>query len=123
VNDVQIIKTHGEDLVVLSRRDYDALLARAGDEAAEDAMSLRILAETKAQTALPADVMDRIIDGENPIAVLLEHRGLTQAALARVTGLSQPFISKLVRGDVGGRRDTMEKLRIALRVSADVLPD
>ncbi len=123
MNDVQIIKTHGEDLVVLSRRDYDALLARAGDEAAEDAMSLRILAETKAQTALPADVMDRIIDGENPIAVLLEHRGLTQAALARVTGLSQPFISKLVRGDVGGRRDTMEKLRIALRVSADVLPD
>ena len=121
MNDVQIIKTHGEDLVVLSRRDYDALLARAGDEAAEDSMSLRILDETRAQTALPADVMDRIVDGESPIAVLLEHRGLTQAELARLTGLSQPFISKLMRGEVGGRRDTMEKLRTALCVSADVL--
>ena len=123
MTDVQIIKTRGEDLVVLSRRDYDALLARAGDDAAEDAMTQRILAETKAQTALPADVMDRIVEGENPIAVLLEHRKLTQAELARLTGLSQPFISKLVRGEVGGRRDTMEKLCTALRVSADVLAD
>ncbi len=123
MTDVQIIKTRGEDLVILSRQDYDALLARAGDDAAEDAMTQRILAETKTQTALPANVMDRIIDGENPIAVLLEHRRLTQAELARLTGLSQPFISKLVRGEVGGRRDTMEKLCTALRVSADVLAD
>jgi DNA-binding Xre family transcriptional regulator len=121
VNDVQIIKTHGEDLVVLSRRDYDALLARAGDEAAEDAMSLRILAETRAQTALPANVMDRIIEGENPVAVLLEHRKLTQAELALLTGLSQSFISKIARGKVGGRRDTIEKLCAAFHVSADVL--
>jgi hypothetical protein len=34
---LQIIHTDGEDLVVIARRDYEALLARAGDEASEDA--------------------------------------------------------------------------------------
>jgi len=29
---LQIIHTDGEDLVVIPRRDYEALLARAGDE-------------------------------------------------------------------------------------------
>lgn len=34
---VQIIRSEsGDELVVLSRREYDALLARAGDEDAED---------------------------------------------------------------------------------------
>ena len=121
MSSVQIIKTGGEDLVVLSRRDYDALLARAGDQAAEDAMTARIVAETHGQTALPGDVVDRILDGENPIAVVMEFRQLSQAELARRTGLSQPFISKLVRGEVGAGRDTMEKLRNALEVSKDML--
>lgn len=121
MSSVQIIKTGGEDLVVLSRRDYDALLARAGDEAAEDAMTARIIAETKGLTALPADILDRILDGENALAVVMAFRKLSQAELARRTGLSQPFLSKLMRGEVGAGRDTMEKLRNALEVSADVL--
>jgi hypothetical protein len=45
---VQFIETgHGDDLVVLSRRDYDALLARAGDQDAEDRMTLLIAAEVR----------------------------------------------------------------------------
>ena len=118
---VQVIKTDGDDLVVLPRRAYDALLARAGDSAAEDVMTLRIVAERREETVLPPEVLDRILDGENAVAVLAEHRRLTQAELARRTGLSQPFLSKLMRGDVGGGRETMERLRRALDVSEDVL--
>ena len=33
---------NGEELVVLSRRDYDSLLAQLGDEDAEDRMTVRI---------------------------------------------------------------------------------
>lgn len=121
MSDVQLIRTNGEDLVVLSRRDYDALLARAGDPVAEDIMTARIVAETRGRTALPPEVLDRILDGENAIAVLAEHRGLSQAELARRTGLSQPFLSKLMRGEVGGGRETMTRLCEALAVSQDVL--
>ncbi len=42
----QFLKTEaGEELVVLSRREYDSLLARLGDEEAEDRMTMRIAEE------------------------------------------------------------------------------
>ena len=37
----------GEELVVLSRREYDSLLARLGDEEAEDRMTMRIADEVR----------------------------------------------------------------------------
>ena len=37
----------GEELVVLSRREYDSLLARLGDEDAEDRMTVRIADEVR----------------------------------------------------------------------------
>ena len=43
----------GEELVVLSRRDYDALLAQLGDEDAEDRMTLVIAAEARAALLHP----------------------------------------------------------------------
>jgi hypothetical protein len=118
--DAQIIKTGGDDIVVLSRRDYEALLARAGDLEAENIVTSRILAETKAQAALPVDVVDRIIDGENRVKVLMDHRNLTQAELARLSGLSQPFISKVIRGEVG-LRHSKAAVANALNVSVDFL--
>ncbi len=71
-----------------SRRDYEALLARAGDEDAEDAMTARIVRETTEaiargeDVALPAAVWEAIEGGESPVRVLRKHRGLTQAKLA-----------------------------------------
>lgn len=50
----QIINTEqGEELVVLTRREYDAMRARLGDEAAEDAMSVRIFEERAGAVAIP----------------------------------------------------------------------
>ena len=63
---VQVIQTaSGEELVVLTRRDYIALLARAGDEDAEDAMTIIIAEERRNDTMLtPAEtraIFDRIL--------------------------------------------------------------
>src|SRR6266446_2042904 len=69
---LQIIQTDGEDLVVITRSDYEALLARAGDDASEDAMTARIVEATDAKiargedVALPAAVWDAIESGEQP---------------------------------------------------------
>ena len=42
----QVLKTAaGEELVVLPRRDYDVLLARLGDEEAEDRLLLAMVDE------------------------------------------------------------------------------
>ena len=47
------------------------------------------------QEMLPAEMVDRIIDGENLVKVWREHRGLTQQALADKAGLSKPYISQV----------------------------
>jgi hypothetical protein len=52
----QIIHTDGEDLVVITLSDYEALRARAGDQASEDAMTVRIVAATDAKIARGEDV-------------------------------------------------------------------
>jgi hypothetical protein len=54
---MQTIRTeNGDELVVLSRRDCDVLLARAGDEDAEDRMTLIIAAEARGERPLPEAV-------------------------------------------------------------------
>lgn len=118
---VQILKTDGGDLVVLTRRDFDVLRARAGDPEAEAVIAARLLRDAAGETAVPAAVADALLDGEPPVKVLMAYRGLTQQKLAALSGLSQPFISKLVRGDVGMRKDSRDALARALEVSADLL--
>lgn len=45
----------GEELVLLGRRDYDALLAGLGEEDAEDRMTLLVAAEARARIAAGED--------------------------------------------------------------------
>jgi hypothetical protein len=68
---LQILRTdQGEELVVLSRRDYDILLARLGDEEAEDRMTLK----------LAGDVRREIAAGEESLLSLDDfHRGDSSA--------------------------------------------
>ena len=59
---VQTLTTEsGDELVVLSRRDYDTLLARRGDEDAEDRMTLILTAEAGAEEPLPEAVSAAIL--------------------------------------------------------------
>ena len=118
---VQTIKTDGEDLVVMSRRDYDALLAQAGDEDAEDRMCVRIIEQSRGLTALPLEVWDRMEAGEPPLAVLMAHLGTTKNELARRTGLSEVRISELASGAVELSAEVRPLLAHALGVSPDVL--
>lgn len=124
----QIIRTaSGEELVVMSRRDYVALLARAGDEAAEDEMTARIVdAAREAQVrgedvALPAEAWAAIEAGESPVKVLRKHRGLTQALLADTAGVSQAYIAEIEAGRKAGAPDTLKSIARALGVPLDML--
>jgi hypothetical protein len=61
----QVIVTEGgEKLVILTERDYDALLARAGDEDAEDRMTVRIAAQAHEEGELePGKLVASAPDG------------------------------------------------------------
>ncbi len=114
---LQTIKTaSGEELVVLTRREYDALEAQLGDEEAEDRMTLLMVAEARGEAALPAKVSQAVLAGDSLLKSLRQWRGLTQAELSKAAGLGQGFLSELEAGSKSGSAETVGKLALALDV-------
>ena len=70
---------------------------------------------------VPSSVTYAILDGENPIRVWREHRGLTQQQLADLAGISKPYLSQLESGRRGGSIDVLSALARALGLSIDDL--
>ena len=106
----RLITETGEELVVLSKRDYDALLARGGDEEAEDRMTLLLAAEARAEEPLPESVSAAILGGDSMLKALRGWRGLTQAELARRAGVNQGYLSELENLAKAGSAETLSKL-------------
>ena len=85
-------------------RDYDA--AKAALENGEDEL-------------IPAEVVFAILDGENPIKVWREYRGLTQQQLADKVKISKPYISQIETGKRTGTTKILSAIAKALDVSLD----
>lgn len=126
---VQIIKTDaGEELVVLARRDYDALAARAGEDVSEDAVTARILDEADARlaagkdVALPEAVWEALESGQAPVQALREFRRMSVETLAVLAGLAPADVDLVEAG--GDVTDAVrERLAAALEVPADLLAE
>lgn len=116
---IQIIETEaGDEMVVMSRRDYDALLARAGDEDAEDRMTVLIAAESRAEKPLPEPVSASVLAGDSVLKALRRWRGQTQVELAQAAELTQSYLSELEGGTKTGSPEALAKLAQALDVPA-----
>jgi len=122
------IEEHG-DTVLLSRADYEILL-----DALEDAEDLAVVADRRAREAalgveaarkryVPWPVMERLIEGENPVRVLREHRGMTLRALAEAAKLPPGYLSEIETGRKPGSARALARLARALDVDIeDLLP-
>lgn len=90
----QIIRTPGgEELVVLPRAEYEALLARAHHDD-EDADDVAIYDARKAELAagggvLPPEVSAAIFRGDSRLKAFRNWRGETQLHLESKTGIGQ----------------------------------
>lgn len=112
----------GEEMVVLSRADYDALIAAAA-EAEEDEADAALfdsrMAELKdgLDAILPTDVTAAMLKGASLLKAVRKWRGLTQVQLAEQTGLAQSYLSELeAEGGKKGARDAWIKIAGALDV-------
>lgn len=112
----QIITKDGKDYAVLPYEDYERLLELAED--AEDARSLEA-AKGIREELVPHAVVRRLVEGENPVKVWREHRGLSQEALAAAAGTGQSTIAMLESGERTGRVGTLKKIAAALSVDLD----
>jgi hypothetical protein len=126
MNEPQIIRTpSGEELVVLPRAEYEALLERA-DHEAEDVEDVAIYDARKAELAaggvvLPAEVSAAVLRGDSRLKAIRNWRDETQLHLTFKTGIGQGYLSDLESGRRAGTPETMAKLAQALNVPVEWL--
>ena len=112
----------GGQIVILTRAEYDELVARAEDaeEEAElsaiyDARMAEVL--TRPDALLPAEVSAFLIAGDRLLRALRRWRKMTQGELAKRAGLAQGYVSDLESGRREGTSETLANLARALEVN------
>lgn len=123
MNAPQIIKTpNGEEMVVLPRAEYEALV-QAADKAAEDAADIAIYDARKAELhgtePFPAELSMAILRGESRLKALRKWRGFTQSELAEKADVTQGFLSDLEARRRTASAETAARLAQALAVPLD----
>lgn len=122
-SNIQIIRTPaGEELVILPRPDFDRLVAAAADRAdAERGNAVLQALAAGRDEAVPAEILDRLLSGENKLRVWRTYRGVTVAELAEATGRSVSYFSLIETGRKPGSLDVFRKAATVLRVEIDDL--
>jgi mRNA interferase RelE/StbE len=106
------------NMVTSPQEVYDRLVADSemlADLVAYDA------AKAEGGEGMPLEEFQRIINGENPVKVIREWRGLTQAELARRAGLHRVQLHDVETGKSRGSVDTLKAIAVALDVRMDDL--
>ncbi len=119
---VQVIEKDGKpEWAIIPYEEYRRLL-----EEAEMLRDIQAYDEAKASVAqgealIPSEVTFAILDGESPIRVWREYRGLTQQQVAEKAGISKPYLSQLESGKRKGTTEALSAVARALGVSLEVL--
>jgi ribosome-binding protein aMBF1 (putative translation factor) len=125
MNPQYITTDGGEELVLLSRRDYDIMLARLGDEEAEDRMTERLVDEARERIASGEEGRVRAgADGRPPrpddepfgqvVRRLRKAQGRSQQELAAMVEITQGYLSDIEGGRKNPTPEVMWKIRSAL---------
>lgn len=119
----QIITTPaGERLVIIPEAEFLAM--REALEQREDIEAVRAFNQKLAsgeEELIPAEIVNRIIDGENKVRVWRSYRGLSARDLAAASGVSAPYLSEIESGKKDGSISVMKKIAEALNVEIDQL--
>ena len=123
MNEVQIIRSpSGEELVVLPKAEYEALLAAAA-EADEDAADIALYDARKAELvsggALPEAVSMLLLRGNSRLKAIRLWREMAQTQLAEMAGIGQGYLSDLE----SGRRTGSSEVLLTLARHLDVPPE
>src|SRR5437868_13977517 len=114
----KIVTPGGETLGLLPLAEYERLV-----DAADIVSADRIKSDIAAgrDEMIPAEIVNRILSGENPVRVWRQHRGLSARDLAEKTGLSAAYISEIETGKKDGSVSAMKRIAEILHMDIDDL--
>ncbi len=118
-----------DDTVTIRRSDLDALLQAVED--AEDVASVEAVRahiavvgwEVAKRDYLASGEARRLIEGEHPVRVWREKRGLSQRSLAEKAGLAAGYLNEIEARKKPGSLNAMVRLAHGLGVTVDDLID
>lgn len=112
----------GDEMVILPRAEYDQLIE--GNEMAQDVAAFDRFKERLAsgeEELMPAEFANRIIDGESPLRVWRQFRGVSSKDLAEKAGISIAYLSEIETGKKDGSISVMKRIVDALKLTLDDL--
>jgi hypothetical protein len=86
----------GDDIVILSRKEYDRVLAAADEDAVDAAIAKKAI--TRNEETLSEAEVNELLAARTPLAFWCKKRGLTQTELAKAAGIAQGFLSEIESG-------------------------
>lgn len=110
------------DMITIPKQEYERLCAAAEDLADLKAYDRAITALDSGEDELiPAEFVNRLLNGENALRVYRELRGYTQALLAEKAGVNRVTVGEIEIGRKTGSISTLSKLANTLAVTVDDL--
>lgn len=117
---IQFIERDGKrEFAVIPIELYERLSAALED--ADDAALFDAARGADDGFRIPATVAHALLDGDNPVKVWREHRGLTQEVLAEKAAISKAYLCQIETGKRVGALKTLKAIAGALAVTVDEL--
>ena len=108
------------DTVTIPNAEYHSRCTVEEDVAdIQAALAVQAIIDAGTEEFVPEMVAHRLIDGEPPLRVWREHRGVSQSALTRAAGSSRIQIVDIEAGRRTGSVRTLRRLADALRIGLD----
>ena len=117
---IQTVTLAGEDYAVVPLAEYEALRNAVTEDAMDVAIVRRVL-EDPDQELVPFTLVKRIANGEHPVRVWREYRGMRAGELATVAGIASSYLSDIENGKKPGSVNAMKRIAMALDVTIDDL--
>ncbi len=117
---VQIIEKDGKpEWAIVPYDKYEQLMEDA--ELLQDIQDYEAakLSIDEGEELVPSQVTYAILDGQNPIKVWREYRGITQQKLANASGISKAYLSQIENGKRIGSIEVTASIANALQLSLD----
>ena len=105
-----------EETIVLTRKEYNALLERNNE--LEDRLAAL---DADDGVRVPHEVALAIMEGKGPILAFRNHQGVTLQELSERTDLAVSYLSEIERGKKPGSASALARIATALGTTIDVL--
>ena len=118
---VQVIERDGKPEWAVLPYDVYLQLAEEAEmlQDIRDYDSVKAAIERGEEELIPSEVTFAILDGDNPIKVWREYRGITQQQLAEAVGISTPYLSQIENQKRTGTTEVLKAIAKALKVTLD----